>query len=181
MRNFYLVRDEEISFALQVQIPNELIMHPPFDSLLTPQGILIPLVQESWQLLDYLETGQWDWINSAHATFAAFLTRDGKLYEYFITDKGLMRRRIPYGKGGWHCRAWRYQVEEAVQASVLLGGKTADIIRRVEETQLMVAGTYMTFKIADLLKMVTDRYPEAKPLPTTACPAPEKETQGENA
>lgn len=177
MRNFYLVRDEEISFALQVQIPNELIVHPPLDSLFTPQGCIIPFTQDSWALLDYLETGNWDWINGVDGPFAAFLTHDGKLYEFFVCEKGLIRRRIPYGKGGWHCRAWRYQVEEVVQASVMLGGTTADIIKRVEQTQVMIAGTYLTLPIEQLLKMLKEKYPDQQPLPSKAIPKPPKEEE----
>lgn len=179
MRNFWLIRDEEITFAVRIQMANELVMHPTLDSLFTPQGCIIPLSTDSWNLLDYLETGEWDWVSTGDGPLGAVLTHSGKLYEIFINERGLMRRRLPYGKGSWHCKAYRYQVEESVQASVEMGGTTAEIVKRVEQTQLMVAGTYVTMPISKLLEMLKEKYPEPQPLPSKAClrPVPEKESE----
>ncbi|AGX01838.1 hypothetical protein CF95_gp116 [Erwinia phage PhiEaH1] len=177
MRNFYLVRDEDITFAVKVQQPNELNLNPPLESFFTPWGFVIPLTVDGFALHDYLETGEWPWVTLADGPLGAILTHDGKLYDFFVTEKGFFRRRALYGKGGTHVRAYRYAVEEAVQASLVMGGTTDEVVRRVEQTQIMIAGTYVTLSTTHLCKMLNEKYPNPIPLSNKACPRPGKEEE----
>lgn len=165
VRNFILVRDDEISFSLRLQQANGFHIHLALHALMTEWGMVIPISTDSFSIIDYLETGEWPWVCGATGIIGLLLTPDKKLYEFGVGDLRLIRRRIPYGPGGWYTRALSYVVEEAARTSVMLGGTTEDIIKRVENEQPVVPGGMVTLKIDTLAGMIVERYPEWKPLP----------------
>ena len=166
VRNFVLVRDNEISFSVRIQQGNGFHNQLPFTELFTPWGMVIPMSTDSFAIIDYLETGEWPWVSGVSGIVGVLLTHDGKLYEFGVDGDLVIRRRLLYGHGGWWARSMNFLVEEAVRTSVMLGGSTADIIARVENEQVVVPGGMVTMQIAILQQMLKEKFPEPLPLPT---------------
>lgn len=152
-----LICGDTITFAVGLSKANETVTKLTLDNLITKHGLLIPISDRIFNLLDHLDTGKIETPFNYWGFIGMLLTPDGRLYEYFLpgevgdTNTVISRTRISYGKGVMHFRDNSLQAEETLQGIIEYVTTPNEILDEVDKHYGHHRYLLQTFTFAELI------------------------------
>jgi hypothetical protein len=150
----------------------------------TDYGLLIPLNNAAFNILDFFDTGVFIGINPiTTGMICLFITHEGKLYEFSCVGNTIVRRRIPINHESVYARANDLDTEQHLRGALELSKNIQEAFLTVAVSRDMSLDWYHPTTLPAVMERLK-REGKTKPLPDYAtgshnfCHKPKNEKPG---
>lgn len=159
MKSAIIVHDHSVTFSLQRGNPEgHHVYQLSMDSLYTPYGFFVGATRAVNECMDLIAGKAIEGKSPAGEVMGALVTIHGDVYRMFRFQKTLVKQKIQVGKGAFCVMSDEADVIMAMSMAMHLTKHDAmKSVELVGKDMLIRPKTYVTYKIADIVKELKKR------------------------
>lgn len=137
------------------------------EGFFTKYGFIIPLTDIAFNLLDFFETGEWQYAKDEEGPIALIITAEGKLYE-FVCAGGIIRKYIPQGEGLVYSRSGLFEADVCARFALDVTDDINEAIKLLCTTVVFSPNWFAFDKISSVVSKLNEKQLTV-PIPLHQC------------